>query len=287
MLKWFLLPTLRLSGARKIENMRNTNSHLILNRTQALGEKNFIIEVPKDKVIFEHVKRLGCWEVEVCLFLSQGLKEIANREKKIGTLIDLGANSGLISLQTARMLKSGALLVLVEPIPIHVEAINFNLSTLAETFDVTIFPIALGKNNEKMHIYSDVKNFGNTSLSINAMPNHDFLSQIVDVEDARDWAVANLDESEFFVIKCDLQGHDAMVLSRIPERIWDKTECAVVEIWASTEIEAADVDKCLSIWSGYQRLSWDAEGQISSTLEEIRIFWLSQVNAQRNLFISR
>jgi FkbM family methyltransferase len=285
--KWFLLPALRLSGARKTENIVNGNLHLVLNKKQALGEKNFIIELPKDRVIFEHVKRLGCWEIEVCLFLSQGMRRISTKHQKIATLIDLGANSGLISLQTIRILNTKAVLVLVEPVPIHLEAINFNLSSLRETCSIRIFPIALGKENEKMQIYSDVNNFGNTSLSINAMPDKNFLTQVVDVVDTQDWAVANLDESEFFVIKSDLQGHDAMALSRIPQRIWDRTECAVVEIWASPEINEIDVDKCLAIWSISHSLSWDAGGLLICTPTELRKFWLSQANTQRNLFISK
>ena len=96
MVRWFLFPKLRISGARITENTVNTNSRLVLNKSHTLGEKNVVIEVPKDKVIFEHVKRLGHWEMEVCFFLSNGLREISTREKKIGTLVDLGANSGLI-----------------------------------------------------------------------------------------------------------------------------------------------------------------------------------------------
>jgi hypothetical protein len=114
-----------------------------------------------------------------------------------------------------------------------------------------------------------------------------YLSQKIDVADARDWAVTNLDGSGFFVIKSDLQGHDALVLSRIPERIWDKTESAVVEIWASKEIDERDVSGCIRMWGMYKRLSWDGAGHLNCTLEEVRNFWLSQDNTQRNLFISR
>ena len=287
MIKWFLFPKLRISGARITENTVNTNSRLVLNKSHTLGEKNVVIEVPKDKVIFEHVKRLGHWEMEVCLFLSNGLREISTREKKIGTLVDLGANSGLISLQVGRMVNSKAAMVLVEPILMHVEAINFNLSILREKCDIRIFPIALGRRNERLDIYSDVDNFGNTSLSIDAMPDNNYLSQKIDVVDARDWAVANLDESEFFVIKSDLQGHDALVLSRIPERIWEKTERAVVEIWASKEIDVNDVSGCIRMWGMHKRLSWDWAGKLTCTPEEVRTFWLSQDNTQRNLYISR
>jgi tRNA1(Val) A37 N6-methylase TrmN6 len=51
-------------------------------------------------------------------------------------LVDLGANSGLISLQIGRMVNSKATMVLVEPIPIHAEAINFNLSPFREKCDI-------------------------------------------------------------------------------------------------------------------------------------------------------
>jgi phage-related protein len=77
-------------------------------------------------------------------------------------------------------------------------------------------------------------------------------------------------------------------LSRLPKRIWENCESAVIEVWALDEISRKDVDHLLSKCQDFAQVSWypNARGR-EIELSEVREFWLSKSGSYRNLFLSK
>jgi hypothetical protein len=63
------------SGARIVGVSQNGNTLLSLNKDYALGRKGTILELPRDLVIFESVRKQGIWELEESEFLARGLRK--------------------------------------------------------------------------------------------------------------------------------------------------------------------------------------------------------------------
>lgn len=82
---------------------------------------------------------------------------------------------------------------------------------------------------------------------------------------------------------------DALILSRIPMKIWQTVESAVIEVWALPEVEEIDVHNLLAMWKDFNFISWSSNltegGDI--TLSDVEKFWLSKSRLERNLFLSK
>jgi len=85
----FLVRTrLGFSGARIVGITPCGNTLLQLNKNYALGCKGTVLELPRDRVIYEYVKNRGSWELEESEFLARGLK-MACRQPTSTALLDI------------------------------------------------------------------------------------------------------------------------------------------------------------------------------------------------------
>ena len=150
-----ILNILGFRGAKELGNIANLNSQLKLNQNYPLGKKGTLIQIPKDKVIFDAVKLRGQWGTEESIYLAKFLQEFPK-----ALLIDVGANCGLISLATLNIANQMNDVILVEPIARHVEAIEFNLRKISNK---SIYPFALGSKKYEQVLYTNLDNFGGTT----------------------------------------------------------------------------------------------------------------------------
>ena len=97
-----------------------------------------------------------------------------------------------------------------------------------------------------------------------------------------------LNNFDRYVIKCDTQGMDALIMSRIPESIWKNCVSAVIEVWALDEISKKDVEALLSMCQEFEYVAWQPNIRKEKLgLNEVSEFWLGKSGAQRNLFLSK
>ena len=272
-----LLPFLHLKGARKFDELQNGNVLISLNTASSLGPKGTVLEVPKDDIIYQELRHRGEWEKEVSDFLSSCIKDLKKKSRNI-TLLDLGANIGLISLQVINDLEFSIELIAVEPLPQHISALERNLKPISRINDVIILPVALGLESKMEYIHKQNTNSGNTSLIARVVPNDQVSKVRIQMLDTEEFASKYLASDSNFVIKSDLQGFDAKVLARLGKQIWEKTYAASVEVWALTEIEN---------WKYFNKISWSSSFSNIVTLEEIREFWLSGTNTHRNVYLKK
>lgn len=269
------------SGAKDVGISPGGNNFLQLNKNYPLGKKGTILELPKDDIIFKYVKLRGSWELEESKFLARGLQKAGVINSKVAFL-DIGANTGLVSLQVINLAGSNAEIFLFEPVPRHAFALSQNLKSL---LNIHLNEFALSDKNGEAEIFTDTLNHGNTSLFNSAVPFTEVKTQIRLV-DTLEYCDNFLKIFESFVIKSDTQGMDALILSRIPNWIWQKCESAVIEVWALPEINNKHVENLLLKIQKFEFVDWTPKSEKKIAFHEIIEFWLSKSGAQRNLFLS-
>lgn len=272
---------LKLTGADAVgENI------LKLNRNSILGKKGKKLIVPKDDVIYQKIKLSGHWELEECKFLGEGLANLEKKGSNKFALLDLGANTGLVTLGTANLAKTHNDFLLVEPLPKHVEAIVHNLNEIEVTNQRIIFPFALGEKSGELAIYSENSNQGNSSIIKSLVPQNKYTESKITLVQARKFHDENLQHYSGFVLKSDMQGMDAEVLSSFPKTFWEKCDRAVIEIWAIHEIQEDECNLLIDYWSCFDYASWSPKTKEKVSSHDLKEFWLSRTGKERNLFLS-
>ena len=277
---------LGLLGAKRIGTNFNGNALLRLNKVSALGYKGTIIEVPKDQVIYRQISRFGSWELQESKFIANGLLYACNNLKAKTALLDIGAHVGLVTLQAMNLAKTSNDIFLFEPMPNHIYALKSNLSKLSN-INLRYNNFALSNRNGWSPIYTQTSNRGNSSLVDRVVPSTSRIETQIQLVDNAEYCHNHLNGYEAFVLKSDTQGMDPLILSNIPEIIWEKIICAVIEVWAIPEIKNTDVDTLLSMLGKFSYTSWNFESGNFVSKKNIRDFWLSKTNLQRNLFLRR
>ena len=265
------------------------NAILKLKKSTALGKKGDLIELPRDKVIFEYVRRFGHWSIETSDFLAHSINKLntpmANTTKTIA-LIDLGANCGLVSLQIYNTIKSSIHFIFVEPLSNHLVCLKSNFSKYIHEENLTFFNFALGERTEKKVIFMDKLNVGNSSLLESVIPKSTVSRFEIDVKNAYDFFEEKLPLFDRLIVKSDIQGFDALVLASLSGNLWNRVDAAVIEVWALPEIRIEDVLKLSERMKSFD-LGWSAESIGKITLDEVKNFWLCKNGDQRDLFIRR
>ena len=278
-------------GARVLGVTPTGSTLLQLNKDYALGCKGTILELPKDHFIYKDVKNKGSWDLMESKFLAQGLRKACQQAHSKTALIDIGANTGLITLQAMNLSNTTNEVFLFEPIPRHASAIKQNLRNLS---NVHVNEFALSDVNGKAEIFTEATNHVNTSLFKSVVPKTGMVSTQVRLVETTEYCEKFLKSFNSFVIKCDTQGMDALILSRFPEWIWKNCVSAHIEVWSLNETSKKDVDGLLSKCQEFDLVSWRLNATIGGVelgreveLDEVREFWLSKSGSFRNLFLSK
>lgn len=278
---YLIRAVLGIKAARLFATLESGSEHLELIRISPLGKKGDLVQVPKDKVIHDYVIKRGKWEFDESEFLA----EILNAQPPDAFLLDIGANSGLITRQMLQLLTAPRRVFMVEPIPLHLESIKFNIQSFTEKHAITICPFGLGKEDGTFPIYTEKDNQGNSSFMAEAVPTVGAKRTDVPVKNTEDFTKEFLPNAGAIVIKSDLQGLDATVLAAIPEEIWRRTAGAVVEVWAHEKIEESDIQTLRNLWREFDEISWSDDRSKFIRLNEALDFWLSKDLGQRNLYL--
>lgn len=272
-------------GARIIGVTSLGNTLVKLNRSYLLGTRGTILQLPRDRAIFKWVIQQGGYSTEESLFLAKNLEKVMLNENKVA-LIDIGANSGLVTLQTLNCLHALPTCFLFEPIPKHVSAIEFNLQTLRKEVNYKIIMGALGDKEEIRKIYTQETNQGNSSFLPLVVKDQGRIETEVRCLDTVKYFNNYLQGFDYYVIKSDTQGYEPIILSRIPKVIWESCQAAIIEVWSLPNIDEYAIDIFLSNCLTFTWRKWEGQGA-TLTLEQIRNFWTDQSGESRNLFLWR
>lgn len=277
---------LGLTGARELSLTDSGMATLVLNRNYALGVKGSEINLVKDQMIYEFVKLRGKWEIDESKFLASHLRILSLGEDPRKTaMIDIGANVGLVTLQTMNLALTDNDYILIEPSALHVRCLkkNFNNSR----FQVEIKEFALSNLDGKAQLFTQESNQGNSSLVEIAVPPSEKTALEVRLRDTEDFFQKELSHYEKIVIKCDTQGYDALITASIPGSAWRKVQAAVIEVWALPSIRKLHVERLIGELDKFSKLSWDPGFTNLVKSSDLADFWLSKTSKSRNLFLSK
>ena len=263
------------------------NTLLTLNRNSPLGPRGTIISLPRDRVVFESVRQEGSYSPDVSEFLRGGLDAVPQAKTR-AALLDIGANTGLVTLQTMNSAIESHEYFLFEPLPRHVEAIKHNLSNASANEKVHVHQVALSNQTGTATIFTEQVNHGNSSFLQEAIvyPAEQIQTSVETVDTARFFRDFGK-EFDRFVIKCDTQGMDALILSLIPSRIWERVQRIAVEVWALPHTDKSDVERVLNMCADFGSVSWDPDLKEKIEFQEVFDFWTGKSSQEKNLFLSR
>lgn len=279
--------TFKLTGCDFLYKRPNGNIVLTLRRDCSLGESNSQLELPEDEEIYRAVKMTSEWDPETCRFLSSGIITLNQLGYSKILFLDLGANVGLVTLQVLRMSRVPCTVMAFEPIKRHLEALNRNLKSISISNDVQIYGFALGKENRNASIFTSEKNFGASSTIRSAIHAEQVISEEIRVVNTHEFFSQNFEEYEAIVIKSDTEGMDATVLGNLPRTIWDKTHFVALEVMSGAGVDKNDVQKLLPRIESFEHTTWDAQGKIRTSIDEIYNYWVSPEISVRNLYLSK
>jgi hypothetical protein len=158
---------------------------------------------------------------------------------------------------------------------------------LKDLINTHVNEFALSNQNGTSEIFTELENRGNSSMLQNVVPERGRICTEIQLVDTKEYFEKNFSSFENLILKCDTQGMDALILSNIPEKIWPKIQCAVVEVWALSEINEKDVEKFLSKCQGFEYVSWFPDFRELLDFSEIGEFWLSKTGNWKNLYLSK
>ena len=273
------LVKLRLRGARPC-TLSTQKKVLKLNRSTDLGSKNDIIHIETDDVIYKSVNLSGEWGKSESVFLAGLCCEKT-------TLIDLGANIGLISRQILNVTKSISKVLVIEPRAATMLNLRMNLQEISEarSLEIVFCQFALSEANGESYLYTETSNIGNSSLRMELAPSasHEKVQTVT----SETFYTSYLSKDETYILKSDLQGMDAAVLNALPNDFWDQVLGAVIEVWPSKTVREIDI---LSL---SKKLTERFQCSFSPTFTEVvdsrklSEYWINSNNGSQNLYVRK
>jgi FkbM family methyltransferase len=198
---------------------------LRLREAGPLGGKGAMVALPFDKTMAPAVLAEAAWQPEEIAFLSS----LLTRERY--TLLDIGANVGLVTLQILQAQPKVSSAICIEPDAQNFACLSFN--TARHGAKVVRHNVALGAEEGTAEFFRDVGNIGNYSLNADAMRGQDFERTLVTVRDAARFFAEQRSAllAAPLIWKSDTQGYDELVITRVPADIWANVQVAIVELW--------------------------------------------------------
>ena len=196
-----------------------------LNADGPLGPQGSTLLVPADRVLLPAVFSQAAWQYDSVEFMIEKMEK-----GKRYILLDIGANIGLVTRQLLHRTRGIEVCLCIEPDLQNFATLGFNLGQFGEV-ELRLFNYALGRAEGELEFYRDLENVGNYSLNFDAMRNRPFEVTHVRVLDANKWFGREVPSNCAILWKSDTQGSDEIIVAETPWDVWNRVECAIIELW--------------------------------------------------------
>jgi FkbM family methyltransferase len=281
-----ILRILKLKGAQVIGKSTMGNIVIKFSVDTPVALKNETIYIPKDFVIFESIINSGSWELDNCVYLAEAFKSGKNSDLNANTLLDIGANSGMVTIQTARLASNPITAYCIEPLPLNLEALRANLQIQTCLADYKIYPYALSQEDGIAQIYSEKVNIGNTSLFQMDKFQDTFNTEIT-LRNTNEFIKKEFSDSAIIALKCDTQGSEIIILSNFPTSFWNQIVRGIIEIRSMANLVPKQISQILKCLEIYDDFFWGDDFGKKIDLDDIENFWLKGTGEERDLFFSK
>jgi FkbM family methyltransferase len=262
---------LNLSSMNSFQTARGggtyANKYLKLIKQTTLGNKDTIIELPPDIAIYNEVFYTGNYSPNLTKYIAQFINFY-----NVDLFIDLGANCGLVTRGIVNQLNKKLECILVEPFPDLMRAIKTNLSNM-ENGHFVFKQFALSNFDGEILFYREINNSGSGTMNkrLGSMTKHNEFT--LPSRKASSFFTEIFAEDKKVVIKSDLQGYDAEILSMVPKSKIRNILLIVLELWSNPEIKPSHVHKFLDKFENeFSFYFLNSELKISRT--EVEKIWL-------------
>jgi len=155
-----------------------------------------------------------------------------------GTLIDVGAHVGLISIPVAR--RTGVRCVAFEPAPLNAACLRRNVERHGVGQQVAVHELALGERAGRIAFALCSENSGDNHVLAEGAASDSATSAVVDVESARlDDVIDAAALPKPIVLKLDVQGAEVKVLTGARNTL-QHVSAVVLEYWPRGLLRAGD-----------------------------------------------
>ena len=264
------------------------NRELQLRRSGLLGNKGSLVYVPNDKVIRRRVEQTAAYEFDTVTFLATALSEANDRK----AFIDIGANTGLITLQTMNSYfrfntAPIAAAYLFEPISQFAQAITVNLKNLnGFVEDIQIIEKFLDSETNSKEVFINPNNLGNIS-AFRLLESKQFSKQTINTIDAKVFFTKVIKDFDSFILKCDIEGYDAKVLSRLPKEFFEKLNAAVIEIHPHPAVNQSDIVNTINRLGVFGSFGFRPDMKYPITNKALELYWLDTTKSVRNIYYKK
>jgi FkbM family methyltransferase len=257
--------------------IEGVNGDLILKSKSIFGPAKKSISIPKDKAIYDQFMKSGYWSFPTSYFISRLLKKM-----KKPLIVDFGAHVGLVSLQAIKMNSDNGKVIAVEALPDHFTSLQKNIDP--EKIVALFGALVSDPDIRKVRMTVDTVNLGNSSALDEIVPKVLGRSYQINVPAILLNQVTQKINGSAFILKSDIQGHDAGVLARLGDEFWSSCLGGVIEVNAHKNIDRKDIEKLLERFTNYRHLSWQpfSLGRVSE--KKLLTFWTSASGLERDIY---
>jgi FkbM family methyltransferase len=157
-------------------------------------------------------------------------------------------------------------------------ALRHNLSKVSNQTKVIFFECALGDRTVFTKIFTESSNSGNSSILRKVVPEHNRKTTKIKIVDTNIFLRNKIKKYKKIVLKCDIQGVEAQVISKFPQILWVAVDYAVIEVWAVPKLSKPLIEMACSKLSKFNQLSWEPDFSKVIEVNTVRDFWMSETN---------
>jgi FkbM family methyltransferase len=237
--------------------------------TTPLAKRKETVAIPRDNMIFSYVKNYGQWGVTEASFLASLVTARSRLHPNHFLMIDLGAHAGLVTkVFLDKIVNADVQVILVDPLSYNLKAQVHNLKKYAGRIQHCNMAISNTSGVAYFEINSD--NIGASRL-IDDSSNSSSLKKI----QVQTISATNFEDKYLrgtardIIIKSDLEGIDAQILSTLSEKIWERVVGGVFEIDSSIALSSEETELLTARLSKYRK-SLNSEMTLELSEEEFR-----------------
>lgn len=213
------------------------------NADLAYGEST--LRLRPDAVIAPAVLNSGSWQRSTIEKFEQHIP----KGRRV-TLVDVGANVGLISRQLSARNPAIERIFCYEPDPVNFRCLQHNLACIPIA---VLANCALAEKSGHLEFFLDATNSGNYSLVASAMANHPHRMisvPSINTGEEFDRLLQVIDPGHCIVYKSDTQGYDEIIATQIHDQFWQRVEVAILEL-SRINRPVFDLERFQEIVSGF------------------------------------
>ena len=207
---------------------------LQLTRDTSIGNEGDIIYLPNDVQQTWQLMKYGELEYPISKIIYDKLKS----DKKY-TLIDIGANVGLVSMYINNNNNNIENFICVEPVKNNFLCLKKNTKKLKNK---NIYNFGLSNKNLIGDIFIDQSNHGNSSLSVSMMEfskHKNYDTEKIEIRSVTSFfdLIKDQIKDKNLIIKIDAQLYDELIFSLIPKNVLNQTALLCYELTSSKNIK--------------------------------------------------